>query len=131
MAKITAPQMRKIYAVAREQGIDKETLYELVEATTSSSSIKALTVQQANDVIDRLVGKQTIKGYATEKQKAYIRNLTKDLGRDDPKRLRGFLKKYTKVDDIKWLTQRQASNVIEGLKRQLVAKQLSEEDAKE
>lgn len=119
MADISKPQMKKIFALAREAGLDNDVLHELVEATTGSSSIKALTKAQAKQVIDRL---NKILGYtpaarATKKQVWQINKLAEELGwSDNPKRLRRFLERRQGVSHPTYLQPGQASDVIEALK---------------
>lgn len=97
MARITTPQIRKIYATARELKID--------------------------ELEFRKTGRKKQRGYnrASEDQKNKIRKLEEALGwKDNPKRLRGFMKKYAKVEKLDWLTTYQASNLIEALKKVLM-----------
>lgn len=126
MEKITGAQRKKIYAVARELGIDNDLLHELVLRLTGKEHISELTKKEAIRVIDELeprrptrtvqrTGRQVL--LATRKQYWMINKLAQELGWDDnPKRLQGFIKKYAKVDHPRWLTVKQASAVIEGLK---------------
>ncbi|WP_036644868.1 regulatory protein GemA [Paenibacillus sp. oral taxon 786] len=126
MKGITYPQIKKIYALARERQMDNETLHELVHAVTGSDSIKALSSQQAANVIDHLTGgKQptraaTIRrpGMATPGQIHKIRALERELGwTDNPKRLQAFMDKYCGgIVRLEWLTFNQAGALIESLK---------------
>lgn len=118
MKSITYPQMKKIYALAKEREMDSDTLHELVEVVTGSDSIKALSSQQAVNVIDRLTGGKATGGAgSTARQRNLIEQLAKEIGMDsDPRRLRRFLEKLHGVSHPKYLTQRQASQTIEALK---------------
>ena len=121
-ALITAMQRSKIFAEAKELGIDNDLLHELIFAETGCRSMRMLTMVQAAKVIDRLEGKSTPKGIATPKQKRFIESLMKQLGwklddgTPDMTRLEGFLRARFKVDSYKWLTVGKASQVIEALK---------------
>lgn len=127
MRKITPSQMRKIYALAKENGIDNELLHIIVENETGKSSIAELKIMEAVKVIDKIEGKKQSynpkKEHMTYKQEAYIKGLAKDLGwvdvdgDIDEKRLNGFCKKYYGIETYKWLTRSLASKVIEGLKQ--------------
>ena len=121
-ALITPMQRSKIFAEAKELGIDNELLHELVYAETGCRSLRMLTMVQAARVIDRLEGKTTPKGMATPKQKRFIESLLKQIGWTgddgvpDMARLEGFLRARFNVDSYKWLTIKKASEVIEALK---------------
>lgn len=124
--KITSGQIRKIYAVANEYGIDRDLLHEIVENETNKEHIKELSFNEAIKVIDRINGKkQSAKPdeeHMTYKQEAYIKGLAKDLlwikqdGTVDEKRLNGFVSKFYGITSYKWLTRTMATKVIEGLK---------------
>lgn len=118
MTLISHPQMKKIYALAREKQMDSDTLHELVHVVTGSDSIKALSSQQAVNVIDRLTGGKATGGAgSTQRQRNMIETLTKEIGMDsDPRRLRRFLEKQHGVSHPKYLNQKQASQTIEALK---------------
>lgn len=126
MRKITPSQMRKIYALAKENGIDNELLHIIVENETDKNSISSLSITEAVKVIDKIADRKQSHNPKTEhmtyKQEAYIKGLAKDLGwldvngGIDEKRLNGFCKKYYGIETYKWLTRSLASKVIEGLK---------------
>ncbi len=121
MKLLSEEQRRKIFAAAREKGIDNELLHDMVEELTGKASIKLLTMFDAKKVIDRLEGKEEKPGpvywRASSEQLKKIKELVYELGwQDNPKRLQGFIKKYAGTEMLQWLTTRQASNVIEGLK---------------
>jgi hypothetical protein len=119
-AKISAQQMRLLWALARDHGYDSEGL--------GSSSISNLSLKQASLVIDRLQPKR-IKprpnrpGMATQKQIRMIQGIWGDFGRrkfyakgQGQKALREFLGKRFGVSDIRFLTVSRARAVIEALK---------------
>ena len=54
--RINKRQISKIWAAAKEQGIDREDVYALVLQVSGQDSIKGMTQDQANKVIDRIVG---------------------------------------------------------------------------
>jgi len=126
MNKISAAQKKKIYAMARELGVDNELLHERVEVQYKKKHISDLTMIQAGYLIDRLGqmhGRSisTATGrkvpLVTKKQQYKISQLVEQLGwSENPKRLRGFCKKYAGVDNPDWMTKEQAWRIIEGLK---------------
>lgn len=126
IGKANYKQIRKIYSVAKELGIDNELLHTMTLNTTGVKSIALLTNIQAITLIDELEYKKTgIKkktvyrsNRATDDQIYKIKALESNLGwEDNPKRLKGFMKKYSRVDEIKWLTFEAASKLIEALKK--------------
>lgn len=128
MAAITQAQKRKIFAVARELGLDNDLLHAVAYGLTQKEHISDLSKTEAALVIDdlerranrsrdiQLPGGRRV-ALATKEQQWLIWKLVADLGWDDnPKRLEGFCKKYAGVDNPQWLTRAQAWRVIEGLK---------------
>ncbi|HWP96431.1 MAG TPA: phage protein GemA/Gp16 family protein [Syntrophomonadaceae bacterium] len=126
MKKISSGQMKRIYATARKLGIDNELLHDMVETQCKKKHISDLTMIQAGRMIDRLgqMEGRVITNTAgrkvplvTKRQRYKIDQLVTQLGWDDnPKRLKGFCKKYTGVDNPDWMTKEQAWRLIEGLK---------------
>lgn len=127
MTKISKAQIAKIWVIARELDLSKEVVYDIVFKVTGSESISSLSGKEGIDVIDELARIMKESGYteekkrrpgmASEKQLKYIADLVHKLGwENDPKRLRGYLKKFYKVEHFKWLTLEDASKAIEGLK---------------
>lgn len=136
--KINHAQIKIIYTLGNSLGIvDKsaqtDNLHELVYSMTKKGSIKELTRDEAGWVIDSL--KNGMRGFrkspipnspgmATEGQIKKIWALLYEIKDYDKPgvtcsmkvRLRGFLKKYAKIDDMRFLTFEKANNVIEGLK---------------
>lgn len=125
---VTNEQIKKIHAIARERGMDRDLLHEHVEMLTEKSSIRALTKQEAIVLIDSLEGKtvgRPVENRATSKQMHYIYGLMKELrwvtedGKPDMDRLNRFLqsdKAGFKLADYRWLNVGTASNLIEALK---------------
>lgn len=124
--KITTPQIRKIYSLAKELNLDNDLLHEFTYNIVRKDSISKLNNIEAITLIDELEYKKTgvrrEKTYrsnrATEDQIYKIQALELELGwRNNPNRLKGFMKKYSRVDNIQWLTFESASNLIEALKK--------------
>lgn len=133
--RITKAQISKIWVLAREIGLDKETLYLLVPR----GSISTLTRQEASDLIERLAGTSQEPGRrhertftrrprqrrrkipataASPEQWNFIYSLFGKLGwLGTPARMRGFLKKFAGVSTVEEITDRKrASAIIEALK---------------
>jgi len=116
---ITKPQIKKLWALAKQTGMDEIDLRGLVKNLTGADSISGMTKAQAIRLIDYLVDRQN-KDYRPEmasRQQIYkIRQLAAELGWAD-NQLKGFLRKYAGVENMRWLDARRAYNVIEGLKK--------------
>lgn len=129
MAEITQAQIKKLWAVSKELGLDSKLLHDLVWDQTGKEHIPEMTKEEAIKVIDWLERhKEDRPGMATNRQLWKINQLTQQLGWKDPQNLRGFLRKYAKVEHTRWLTKEQASKVIEGLKA-ILKKQASQPGA--
>lgn len=115
MNKASTAQLRKIYALAREKGIDNENLHSLLYNICKKEHLSEITITEAVKLIDSLSGKE-VPGRATGRQIYFIQSLAKEFGWNE-KRIAGFVKKVGGVDNIHWLTKQQASAVIEGMKK--------------
>lgn len=137
---ISKPMIKIIYTLAQELNlVDKmsetDALHEMVFNMIGKEHISDLNSTEADSIINRLKG--NMKGFdritvqtrpanmATEGEIKKIWALIFELKKyDNPgepsapmqKRLRGFLKKYAGIDDIRFLTHDKAYKVIEGLK---------------
>lgn len=125
MNKLSSGQIKKIYASAKELQLDNDLLHTFIFNIVGREHISELTSYEANQVIDELeykktgVRKQSYRSnMATDDQIYKIHALERELGwSDNPKRLKGFMRKYCKTDNEKWLTFDKASNLIEALKK--------------
>lgn len=123
MVTITAAQKRKIWLLARENGMDEELLHLYVSQLTGKDHIRNLTIMEAVTVIDALSGKPKPKeDHMSYKQEHYLKQLAVEFGMVmedgtlDESRLDGFCRSRFGVTRYSWLTRKQASQVIEGLK---------------
>ena len=123
-AKMKTPaQLRRIYGLARERGLDDEMLHAYVCQLTGRESLKDLTMKEAARVIDALgpSGGFTAGGI-TPRQWKYMLGLAKELGwtdregNADTKKLDEFALRNYKKYAVRWLTVREAGKMIEGLK---------------
>ena len=108
----------------KELGMDSDEVHSLVLRVTGKESMRKCTDIQLERVLKELklmAGIQEARsGRATAKQLKYIASLEYQLGwKDNPERMRGFLQKNNYPASTKWLTVKQASNLIEGLKKLL------------
>ena len=127
-AGISRAQVAKIWACARDLGLDREMLYLLVPR----GSISALSQREASELIEHLVelgAKRVAPGQAkaadasdpnaaTQEQRNFIHFLFGRAGWiGSPARVRGFLRKFAGVDTVEALRDRKrASAIIEALK---------------
>ena len=127
---ITKRQLKLIWVLGRDLGMNGDRLHEFALAVTGRDSIKILSLEEAKEIIEALVRagakikkKKTsprdladnVVEIVTADQMNHIRYLEKQLGwQANPDRLNGFLKRTIKKDRIR--TKRDASKVIEGLK---------------
>lgn len=115
--------LKRFWAVCRECGISNEDAHARVLAEFGTEHISTLRDSEALYIIDGFLGKRPMKprthgAMASDKQIWLIQKLAAELGwNDNPDRLSGFVRKYAGVDNLLWLTKKQASAVIEGLKR--------------
>lgn len=118
-----------IWAISSKQlGMDSEDLHSLVLRETGKESIRKCTDSQLEKVLKslKLMGgiQQQRLGRVTERQLSYIASLERQLGwESNPERMRGFLKKNNYPETVKWLSKREASNLIEGMKKVLEREQ--------
>ncbi len=126
---ISSPQMRKLFAVARERGLTHDDL----RAITPTGSVAMLTYHQAADLLTRLCGRRkrtpeqrrrrsprtgAIR-VATDPQKSYIRILAEQLGLSDSQ-LDSYIRSHHHRDGLADVFQsKDASDIIEGLKAQV------------
>lgn len=138
---ITSAQMRKIYALARDRGMDEDLLHLHIQTITGKDSMKELLLSEGIRVIDSLEGGYGARGQAraTYRQMQYIYGLMKklgwvtDTGELDTDRLDRFLQSPRagiNIGSYKWLTRIKASDLIEALKSLCERQELDAEGAK-
>ena len=119
------PQIRSIWGLAKsELKLSQEELYSIVLRETGKESLRELETRELNRVITVLIKlkeKANVRvGMASKDQIWKIKELAKELGWDDnPKRLKAFVKKYYKIENLEWLNGNQAWRLIESLKKLL------------
>jgi hypothetical protein len=137
-ADITHAQVAKIWACARDLGLDRELLYLLVPR----GSISALTHREASELIEHLVEHGARRATppkspeaadpneATQEQRNFIHFLFGRVGWiGSPARVRGFLRKFAGADTVEAIRDRKrASAIIEALKA-IHRRQMSEKSA--
>ena len=123
MSKITSGQIRKIFVLKRELGLDDDTLRSYIYNLVKKDSLKALTIHEAIKVIDSLDNTtEEQPNRISVKQQKYIRGLAIKCGFANEKKeldtvkLNKWLENRYHVSNILWLTPKNASDAIEGLK---------------
>lgn len=147
MRAMEAKQRQCIFGYARQLGIDNDLLHERIYSITGKESIKLLSFSEAEEVIKSLKGycrpapestgknnrwKQYAFGFsyyrpgmASPSQLEFIRAMMLEMKKRSPSdaslddRLRGWLQKYGKIDDIGFLDIKKARNIIDGMKNYL------------
>ena len=117
--QITKPQIKKLWAIVKQLGMDEADLRGLAKNLTGADSISGMTKAQAIRLIDYLAERQRgdYRPEMASKQQLYkIKGLAKDMGWEDY-RLKGFIRKYAGVENERWLDARRAYNMIEGMKK--------------
>lgn len=140
MRMIEKKQIAAIWASAKEYGLDKQNVYDIIGAVSEKEHMTGLTYLEAAKVIGK------IKGYAEQSQKRTdaggdpatvplrkkIYALTKELGwNDNNDRINGFCKKMFGVERIEWLQVWQCHSCIEALKKMVDRKGSGENATKE
>ena len=122
--KVTSAQLKAIFALSRKLGMDMEDLHGMAYRISGTDSLRTLSGREAGRMIEELktrCGQPVIRtgggaGRATEAQQRKIFRLTCELGwNDQPERLRGYIRRMCKADDVRFLTPQQASIIIDGL----------------
>jgi phage gp16-like protein len=127
---ITSKQIRLIWVLARQTGIDTDLLHDMVLRHTGKSSIKTLSKTEVQTVIKALIqagGKQPLKRrprkngllnvveLISKEQRWLIKQLEQNLSwTENPERLKGFIARVIKKGQIS--TKQEAIKVIQGLK---------------
>jgi hypothetical protein len=127
---ITRDQIKLIWVLARQLGIESNELHDVVSAVTGKDSIKALLVAEGTDIIEVLIragGRvkkkrkprpdlpPNVVELVTRRQTRLIKHLERRLGwHDNPERLKGFTRRIIKREGVR--TKQEAMKVIEGLK---------------
>ncbi len=126
---VTYAQIKKIFALARERGMDNDLLHEHLQMLTKRDSLSNLSRSEAVLLIDSLEGRPGApKGQekASSRQMSYIFGLMKaigwvtETGKPDMERLDGFLQSDRagfRLGSYKWLDRKKASDLIEALKQ--------------
>lgn len=129
---ITKAQIKAIWTLARNAGLDRDTLYAMIPG----GSMRALTRGQAGAIIERLSpdakpkrrrrrtgpASPNVRRLATPKQRAFLRHLFEDvLGwKAEPGRIAGFVQKTLGVSRLQDVAERgQATKLITAAKAYL------------
>ncbi len=127
---ITGKQLKLLWMLARQLGMDNDSLHALVFKLAGKDSIKTLSISEAAKIIDNLIETgakvkrkrksrrdlpANVVELVTVEQKRFIKYLEKQLGwQNDPERLKGFLRKIIKREGVR--TKQEGIKIIQGLK---------------
>lgn len=127
---INAKQIKLIWVLAKQIGLDEDQVHDIIFQFTAKKSIKALSDLEINQLIEHFIrlGAQVKKRrplsrnlpfnvveLVSQKQTRLVDILVDQLGwRDDPDRLKEFIRRVIKRDRI--VTKQDGMKVIEGLK---------------
>ena len=118
-------QKKAIWTAAKEKGLSKEDLYSVILYISNKDHMTDLTYVEAAKVLDKINNRNSRNysgpGKITNNQINMINDLVNKLGWNE-QRLNGFVKTKYKVEVIKWLSMKQASNCIEALKNMIKRK---------
>lgn len=134
--KLSAAQMRKIYKLSNELGLENDVLHSFIWAIAKKESVKELSIKEAVAVIDYLSGKGDGRSdkprfeVMSEGQKGMLLHLAFLLGwtREDKKRvnlkrLDAYVRKEYATINFFALSRSNASKCIEALKAMLDRKE--------
>ena len=136
IAMITEKQLKTIWTLSRQLGMESDLLHRMIYDVTGKDSLKKLTVHEAAGVIDGLIDDgakvrkkrkprrclpENVVELFTGEQIRLIEYLVDQLGWDNPNQLTGFNRRVIKKERI--CTKQEASKIIEGLKAILGRKQ--------
>lgn len=127
-------QIKSLWGMARELGLEKEDLYGILYRVSEKESMRALTVREANAVMQELIRLKDPKGKSVQKtsqrrtdeggkestkpmrRKIYM--LCETLGwNDNDRRIAGFCKRMFGIERVEWLNEKQCFHLIEALKK--------------
>lgn len=125
--EVTDAQRSKLFAAARELGLDNDELHALVKDVTGKTSVRQLTMDEAGHVIDALVQRGASSGarhplpagvprLVTPWQLARIRDLIHTLGWQDARPLYEGVIKRALGGPVYPRTSAEAGKVIEAFK---------------
>lgn len=128
MREIDNKQKAAIWASAKEYGIDKQGVYDIIYAVSGQEHMTALTYLQAAQVVGRIKGNKFDRQHErtdqggnpdTERLRKKIYSLTGELGwNNNNERIEGFVQRmFGHKSSLKDLEQWQCHKLIEILKQ--------------
>ncbi len=134
IAVISEKQIRMIWALARQLGLDDDGLHEMVKGCTGKDSIKELMLDDVHEVVKKFAEAgakikkvrkpardlpKNVLEIITPEQTNFIRYMEEKLGwQDNPKRLMGFSKKI--IGKVKPGTKEEGIKIILALKHMVI-----------
>ena len=139
IAVISEKQIRLIWSLARQLGLDNENFHEMVKGCTGKDSIKDITLDDVHAVVKKFAQAgakvkkvrkpardlpENVLEIITPEQTNFIRYLEEKLGwQDNPKRLMGFSKKI--IGKEKPRTKEEGIKIILALKHMVVKESMA------
>lgn len=108
---------RKIWATAKEYGIDRDMLHDIIFSELKKKSVTELTDSEARSLILRMRGKLKQCDSITPNQIEYLNRLLDTKFPQNPQRRTGWLKKFCNTNDIDSMTKKEATRCITLLKK--------------
>ncbi|MEW6427633.1 MAG: phage protein GemA/Gp16 family protein [Thermodesulfobacteriota bacterium] len=113
-----------IHITKKELGLDDQVYREMLEAVAGVRSSRDLDEAGFRKLMRYFARSRHYRAHRegmTFRQKMYIRHLVEDLGWD-PAHFNNFLRKYHHQAELEGLSKKEASNIIESLKKILARK---------
>lgn len=115
-------QLQVIWGMAKELGMEKEDVYTLLYQQSGKEHMGECSEVELSRVVQAMIllkeRRTNRPGMITGRQRYKIKALERALGwTENQKRLRAFIKKYYHVENMDWLSEEAASNLIEALKK--------------
>lgn len=108
---------RKIWATAKEYGIDRDMLHDIISNEIGKESLTELTDAEAESLIKRIQGQIGKCDEITKSQVEYIFRLLEIKFPGNPARREGWLKKFCNTSNIEKMSKQEATKCITLLKK--------------
>lgn len=115
-------QIKIIWGMAKNLNMSKEDVYALLYQQTGKEHMTECTERELSRTVQAMIllkeRRTNRPGMISGRQRYHIGELERQLGwKENPNRLKAFIKKYYHVDSLDWLKEQEASNLIESLKK--------------
>lgn len=115
-------QLKIIWGMAKNLAMTKEDVYALLYQQTGKEHMSECTEQELSRTVQAMIllkeRRTNRPGMITGRQRYKVHQLERALGWEkEPKRLKAFIRKYYQVDSLDWLSEADATRLIEGMKQ--------------